>query len=68
VAQARRFLPHVALLDDNLPDMNGVQLAEKLGASFPKMANLIASGRAAGRATSRLSRPTTGALPGARLR
>src|SRR6266508_4449030 len=30
LAQARRFPPRVALLDYNLPDMTGVQLAEKL--------------------------------------
>src|ERR1044072_2381641 len=45
LAQARRFLPRVALLDYNLPDMTGVQLAEKLRASFREMAILITSGR-----------------------
>jgi DNA-binding response OmpR family regulator len=46
--QARRFPPRVALLDYNLPDMTGVQLAEKLRAAFPEMAILIASGRIEG--------------------
>ena len=44
LAQARRYLLRVALLDYNLPDMTGVQLAEKLRAAFPEMAILIASG------------------------
>jgi DNA-binding response OmpR family regulator len=48
LAQARRFPPRVALLDYNLPDMTGVQLAEKLRAAFPEMAILIASGRIEG--------------------
>lgn len=48
LAQARRFPPRVALLDYNLPDMTGVQLAEKLRAGFPEMAILIASGRIEG--------------------
>src|SRR3954451_6445065 len=48
LAQARRFPPRVALLDYNLPDMTGVQLAEKLRAAFPDMAILIASGRIEG--------------------
>jgi CheY-like chemotaxis protein len=45
LAQARRLPPRVALLDYNLPDMTGVQLAEKLRGSFPEMAIMIASGR-----------------------
>ena len=45
LAQARRLPPRVALLDYNLPDMTGVQLAEKLRASFPETAIMIASGR-----------------------
>ena len=36
------------MLDYNLPDMTGVQLAEKLRAAFPEMAILIASGRIEG--------------------
>ena len=48
LAQARRFPPRVALLDYNLPDMTGVQLAEKLRGAFPEMAILIASGRIEG--------------------
>ena len=48
LAQARRYPPRVALLDYNLPDMTGVQLAEKLRAAFPEMAILIASGRIEG--------------------
>jgi DNA-binding response OmpR family regulator len=48
LAQARRLPPRVALLDYNLPDMTGVQLAEKLRAAFPEMAILIASGRIGG--------------------
>jgi DNA-binding response OmpR family regulator len=48
LAQARRYPPRVALLDYNLPDMTGVQLAEKLRAGFPEMAILIASGRIEG--------------------
>ena len=48
LAQARRYPPRVALLDYNLPDMTGVQLAEKLRAGFPDMAILIASGRIEG--------------------
>ena len=38
----------IALLDYPLPDMTGVQLAEKLRAAFPEMAILIASGRIEG--------------------
>lgn len=48
LAQARQYPPRVALLDYNLPDMTGVQLAEKLRAAFPEMAILIASGRIEG--------------------
>lgn len=48
LAQARRYPPRVALLDYNLPDMTGVQLAEKLRAAYPEMAILIASGRIEG--------------------
>ena len=48
LAQARRLPPRVALIDYNLPDMTGVQLAEKLRASFPETAILIASGRIEG--------------------
>lgn len=57
LAQARRLPPRVALLDYNLPDMTGVQLAEKLRASFPETAILITSGRIEG-----LSEPTLKAL------
>src|ERR1700757_4882911 len=48
IAQARRYLPRVALLDYNLPDMTGVQVAEQLRAFLPETAILIASGRIEG--------------------
>lgn len=38
----------VALLDYNLPDMTGVQLAGQLRALFPEMAIMITSGRIEG--------------------
>ncbi len=37
--------PRVALLDYNLPDMTGVQLAEQLRVRLPKVAILMMSGR-----------------------
>lgn len=44
--RAARLAPaRVALLDYNLPDMTGVQLAERLRALFPEMAIMITSGR-----------------------
>ena len=45
---AERYPPRVALLDYNLPDMTGVQVAEALRAEFPETAILIASGRIEG--------------------
>lgn len=46
--QASALRPRVALLDYNLPDMTGVQLAEQLRARQPKIAILMMSGRIAG--------------------
>jgi DNA-binding response OmpR family regulator len=40
--------PRVALLDYNLPDMTGVQVAQRLRALFPETAIMIASGRIEG--------------------
>jgi CheY-like chemotaxis protein len=48
IAQARRYTPRVALLDYNLPDMTGVQVAEQLRTFLPETAILIASGRIEG--------------------
>ena len=45
IASATKFEPRVILLDYNLPDMNGVQLAEALRALLPSAAMLIMSGR-----------------------
>lgn len=45
LAAAAKFEPRVMLLDFNLPDMNGVQLAEALRALLPSAAILIMSGR-----------------------
>jgi DNA-binding response OmpR family regulator len=45
---ARRAPPRVALLDYNLPDMTGVQVAEQLRAISPAIAILITSGRIEG--------------------
>ena len=42
---ANKFEPRVILLDYNLPDMTGVQLAESLRALLPSAAILIMSGR-----------------------
>lgn len=57
LSRARRYTPRVALLDDNLRDIAGVQLAQKLRTAFPEMAILIASGR-----IDRLSEETSKAL------
>ena len=43
--QAAAFNPRVALLDYNLPDTTGVQLAEQLRAMLPDMAIIMMSGR-----------------------
>jgi two-component system, cell cycle response regulator DivK len=43
--QARMHEPRVVLLDFNLPDMTGVQLAETLRALLPTAAILMMSGR-----------------------
>jgi DNA-binding response OmpR family regulator len=43
--QARLYEPRVVLLDFNLPDMTGVQLAEILRALLPSAAILMMSGR-----------------------
>jgi DNA-binding response OmpR family regulator len=48
VRLARLTPPRVALLDYNLPDMTGVQVAERLRALSPSIAILIASGRIEG--------------------
>jgi DNA-binding response OmpR family regulator len=48
IAQARRYPPRVALLDYNLPDMTGVQVAEQLRSFLPETAIMIASGRIEG--------------------
>lgn len=45
LTSATKFEPRVILLDYNLPDMNGVQLAEALRALLPSTAMLIMSGR-----------------------
>ena len=45
IACASKFEPRVVVLDYNLPDMNGVQLAEALRALLPSTAILIMSGR-----------------------
>jgi DNA-binding response OmpR family regulator len=43
--EAERYNPRVALLDYNLPDITGVELAEKLRAFLPEMAIIMMSGR-----------------------
>ncbi|MBS0541903.1 MAG: response regulator, partial [Proteobacteria bacterium] len=43
--QARTYDPRVVLLDFNLPDMTGVQLAETLRPLLPNAAILMMSGR-----------------------
>lgn len=43
--QAAIHRPRVALLDYNLPDITGVQLAERLRAQFPDLAIIMMSGR-----------------------
>jgi two-component system nitrogen regulation response regulator GlnG len=43
--EAGRRQPRVALLDYNLPDGTGVELAEKLRALLPEMAIIMMSGR-----------------------
>lgn len=43
--QARQHEPRVILIDFNLPDMTGVQLAEALRALLPSAAILMMSGR-----------------------
>ncbi len=45
LARARFVRPRVLLLDYNLPDMNGVQLAEQMRALLPDSAILMMSGR-----------------------
>ena len=45
VARATAFDPRVVVLDYNLPDMNGVQLAEAIRALLPRAAILMMSGR-----------------------
>ena len=45
LAAATKFEPRVVLLDYNLPDMNGVQLAEAIRALLPSAAILMMSGR-----------------------
>jgi DNA-binding response OmpR family regulator len=54
--QASTLRPRVALLDYNLPDMSGVQLAGRLRALHPEIAILMMSGRIDG-----LSEPILGA-------
>lgn len=46
--QAAELRPRVALLDYNLPDMNGVELAERLRALLPEISILMMSGRIEG--------------------
>jgi len=48
IRQAQMVPPRIALLDYNLPDMTGVQLAGRLRTLFPAMAILITSGRIEG--------------------
>lgn len=45
LAGAARFEPRVVVVDYNLPDMTGVQLAEALRALLPSAALIIMSGR-----------------------
>ena len=45
LARARFVKPRVLLLDYNLPDMNGVQLAEQMRAALPGASILMMSGR-----------------------
>ncbi len=45
LAAATKYEPRVVLLDYNLPDMNGVQLAEAIRALLPSAAMLMMSGR-----------------------
>ena len=45
MARATAFEPRVVVLDYNLPDMNGVQLAEAMRALLPSTAILMMSGR-----------------------
>ena len=45
MARATSFEPRVVVLDYNLPDMNGVQLAEAIRALLPSAAILMMSGR-----------------------
>ena len=57
LARAKFLRPRVLLLDYNLPDMNGVQLAEQMRALLPDSAILMMSGRIDG-----LSEKTLGDL------
>lgn len=43
--QAEICPPRAALIDYNLPDMNGVELARRLRAMFPNLAIVMISGR-----------------------
>jgi DNA-binding response OmpR family regulator len=45
IARATKYEPRVVVVDYNLPDMTGVQLAEALRALLPSAAILIMSGR-----------------------
>jgi DNA-binding response OmpR family regulator len=45
LSQAAAFQPRVLLLDYNLPDTTGVELAEKLRALLPETAIIMMSGR-----------------------
>jgi DNA-binding response OmpR family regulator len=45
LSQARLLRPTVVLLDYNLPDMNGVQLAQQIRAMLPRAAIILMSGR-----------------------
>ncbi len=49
-------MPRVALLDYNLPDTTGVELAERLRAQFPELAILMMSGRIDGLSEETLKR------------
>ena len=46
--QAAEFRPRVALLDYNLPDTNGVELAKELRALLPEVKIILMSGRIEG--------------------
>jgi len=44
IAQAAKFSPQTVILDMNLPDMNGLEILEKLKASYPQLPVIMLTG------------------------